>query len=517
MKYQSIFKYALPLLMIFLIFFIASPHFITRLNYELEGPFTWDTPMYWTVGRAFLEGKTMYLEMFENKPPVIFLLSAMSYSLTRDYFLLNGLSFFIHLSIIPMIMLIAYKVKRSLWMILLGLILGLFSSLYSFMNSAYVQVEAFGFYFALIYLLIFYSNQRKYSLLISAIEGFFLMLATLTKEPFYLVLFGISFILFKSWAQWRYHFFYASMFGGIFGVVFLIITQSFIGYVFVYLPHMFTSHVGYYGSPFTRGFNLFFLIRDLQFHLTNFFGLFMVLCFVVIFNQLVFRKDLLFSTKNWYSFLSPFQYAIAIYLASFAVGLGGQYYNHHFVFASPIYVVLGINLSKNLLDMNGSLFQLIFQRFLTISYTLGIMVTLLFLPSFNEPLPLLTWQSQMRLHAKFVDRLTDYFQVDTYQFIGFNGPQFYGHTEKLPKGPVFFQDPRNFQSHDSWFVQTFFTQLEEVSLILVHHVDLGVAQAQFNEIIMEEFVLVNQTNILIDILEKPQTFTDRIYLRLNLE
>jgi hypothetical protein len=307
------------------------------------------------------------------------------------------------------------------------------------------------------------------------------------------------------------------MFGGIFGLLLLIITQSFTGYVFVYLPHMFTSHVGYYGSPFTRGFNLFFLIRDLQFHLTNFFGLFMVLCVVVIFNQLVFRKDLLFSTKNWYSFLSPFRYAIAIYLASFAVGLGGQYYNHHFVFASPIYVVLGINLSKNLLDMNGSLFQLIFQRFLTISYTLGIMVTLLFLPSFNEPLTLLTWQSQMRLHAKFVDRLTDYFQVDTYQFIGFNGPQFYGHTEKLPKGPVFFQDPRNFQSLDSWFVQTFFTQLEEVTLILVHHVDLGVAQAQFDEIIMEEFVLVNQTSILIDILEKPQTFTDRIYLRLNLE
>jgi hypothetical protein len=92
---------------------------------------------------------------------------------------------------------------------------------------------------------------------------------------------------------------------------------------------------------------------------------------------------------------------------------------------------------EKLLEIDDSLFQLMFQRFLTTTYTLGIMVTLLFLPSFNEPLPLLTWQSQMRLHAKFVDRLTDYYQVDTYQFIGFNGPQFYGHTEQLPKGPVF--------------------------------------------------------------------------------
>jgi hypothetical protein len=503
--------------MIFLIFFTAFPHLISRLNYELEGPFTWDTPMYWTVGRAFLDGKKIYVEMFENKPPIIFLLSALSYRLTSDYYLLNVFSFFIHLSIIPIIILIAYKVKRSLWMILLGLILGIFSSLYSFMNSAYVQVEAFGFYFALIYLVIFYWNQNKYSLLISAIEGFFLMIATLTKEPFYLVLFGISFILFKNWSQWRYHFFYASIFGGIFGGLLLIITQSFTGYFFVYLPHMLTSHVGYYGSPFSRGFNIFFLIRDLQFHLSNFFGLFMILSVVVIINLLVFKKELFIILKNWQSFLVPFQYAFAIYLASFAVGLGGQYYNHHYIFASPLYVVLGVNLSKKLLEIDDSLFQLMFQRFLTTTYTLGIMVTLLFLPSFNEPLPLLTWQSQMRLHAKFVDRLTDYYQVDTYQFIGFNGPQFYGHTEQLPKGPVFFQDPRNFQSLDSWFVQTFFSQIEEVNLILVHHVDLGVAQAQFDKIIMEEFVLVNQTTILIDILEKPQTFSDRIYLRLNLK
>jgi hypothetical protein len=163
----------------------------------------------------------------------------------------------------------------------------------------------------------------------------------------------------------------------------------------------------------------------------------MILSVVVIINLLVFKKELFIILKNWQSFLVPFQYAFAIYLASFAVGLGGQYYNNHYIFASPLYVVLGVNLSKKLLEIDDSLFQLMFQRFLTTTYTLGIMVTLLFLPSFNEPLPLLTWQSQMRLHAKFVDRLTDYYQVDTYQFIGFNGPQFYGHTEQLPKGPVF--------------------------------------------------------------------------------
>ena len=78
MKYQSILKLLFPFIMIFLIFFIAFPHLISRLNYELEGPFTWDTPMYWTVGRAFLDGKKIYVEMFENKPPIIFLLSALS-------------------------------------------------------------------------------------------------------------------------------------------------------------------------------------------------------------------------------------------------------------------------------------------------------------------------------------------------------------------------------------------------------------------------------------------------------
>ena len=68
--------------------------FFHRFLYELQRPFTWDTTMYYAIGKGMTQGLKPYVDMFETKPPMIFFLSAISYGLTKDYYLCNLFSFF---------------------------------------------------------------------------------------------------------------------------------------------------------------------------------------------------------------------------------------------------------------------------------------------------------------------------------------------------------------------------------------------------------------------------------------
>src|SRR3989344_8992683 len=64
------------------VFLKGSYEVFLRLFYEIQGPYTGDSTIYWAVGRGILNGLTPYTDLFETKPPGIFLLSAMSIALT---------------------------------------------------------------------------------------------------------------------------------------------------------------------------------------------------------------------------------------------------------------------------------------------------------------------------------------------------------------------------------------------------------------------------------------------------
>ena len=55
-----------------------------RVNYELKGPLTWDSPIYLALGRGITNGFKPYIDLFETKPPGIFLISALSFYLFDD-------------------------------------------------------------------------------------------------------------------------------------------------------------------------------------------------------------------------------------------------------------------------------------------------------------------------------------------------------------------------------------------------------------------------------------------------
>ena len=68
-------------------------NYFSRYLYELDGPFTWDTTIYYAVGKGMSHGLLPYRDLFETKPPMIFFLSELSYLLTGDFYLCNILSF----------------------------------------------------------------------------------------------------------------------------------------------------------------------------------------------------------------------------------------------------------------------------------------------------------------------------------------------------------------------------------------------------------------------------------------
>lgn len=61
---------------------VCLPELIGRISYERQEIGNWDTYLYYTVGHALKEGKIPYADMYENKPPMIFLLASLSYNFT---------------------------------------------------------------------------------------------------------------------------------------------------------------------------------------------------------------------------------------------------------------------------------------------------------------------------------------------------------------------------------------------------------------------------------------------------
>ena len=157
--------------------------------------------------------------------------------------------------------------------------------------------------------------------------------------------------------------------------------------------------------------------------------------------------------------------AAAIFAASFCVGMGGYYYNHHFIFAVPIYCAF-------VMYGGGFLFEWRPKKSAVRGAVImlwGAVMLLSFLSIGNKYAGDYTQKFEsLSAHADYVDELLDFYGEDRYQFIGFNGEDsFIGLTKHSPKGPVFGQDSDNFQTADTWFSENLVRQLNEVDIVIV--------------------------------------------------
>ena len=154
-----------------LFFIIKAGGFFSRFTYELQTPFTADTPMYYAIGKGMTHGLLPYQDLFETKPPMIFFTAAFSYWLTGDFYLCNLLSFFLLTisTLLPLGSMVWTYVKRkekNIFLLITSLITALFVGLllgaYDQIRSGEVQVELFGAAFiSLYFLFIFHIDSEK--------------------------------------------------------------------------------------------------------------------------------------------------------------------------------------------------------------------------------------------------------------------------------------------------------------------------------------------------------------------
>jgi hypothetical protein len=406
--------------------------FYCRLQYELSGPVNWDSDIYFAVGRGIVNGIPPWSGLWDIKPPGIFLLSAISFKFFDTPVFCHWFQSFI-LIILAFTPLAAHFVfpNRSIWRLFACCLFGLTISLYSAERAGEVQTESMGAAFACLSIFAFaYPNFYKRKALWLSISALGLLGACGFKEPFLFVLLGASVLLCKDIKDWLMRFLLPLAIAMAVGFLILIIFGWFNDFLH-YLDFMQKIHANRHGSSFRRAMQFWKLWEDMN---AFSWGLGWVLVAMLFAPFVQYKKNL----PN-----AAIKTLTAFLLASYAVGLGGEFFDHHFVFAAPFYIALWIMLLNEWDDDNGN-------------NKIAVSLILLILSIAVLNLPNLKLESRERdmknkrevvlKEAAYVDAVLDKLQLERYMYLGQNdfgnrqGMNFlFGRTRHSPAGPYFIQ------------------------------------------------------------------------------
>jgi len=442
-----------------------------RINYELAGVYTWDTPAYWASGIGIVNGIAPWSGLFNNKPPGIFFLSAISFKIFGSHIFTHYFQVFVLLlaAVIPVIAYFCLSSHRSITKLAFSLLAGLILSLYSAERSGEVQIESFGAAFACIAVFVIaMPNFEKRKILWISLASIGILCACGFKEPFLFPLFGVSLIFCKDIKDWFWRFALPLAIAVAAGTLLLLICGWLPDFLH-YLSFMSSTHVSRYGSPFRRAMDFSHIYNDMNaFSWGLAIAVLALLSLPFVNSKCTFHKTLLFGT--------------AFFLASYSVGLGGEFYNHHHIFALPFYIALVLFLLKEWNEEYSGvaklgLISLIFFAIATLN-----------LPNLNldkREKDLRNWAKEPMEAAAYLDSKMDKFNIDRYAFIGFNGPEIYGWTKHSPEGPYFFQDPRWFNEIPG-FADSVVSSVRKADIVVVSNMWEQIAP-QVNPILYEQF------------------------------
>jgi len=320
-----------------LFFCFIFQYFCRMLLYELSGVFNaYDTPIFWTIGRGIANGIQPYTGLFDIKPPGIFILSAISFYFFDSPILTHITQALVLLIIAttPLLAYILHSKEKSIFGFAFSTLLGLLLALYSDERSGQVEVESFGAAFGALAILLMLSSLEKYKIIKILGISLCILISCGFKEPFLFPILGASFIFCKNIKDWSLKFalpLFIALCLGIIALLSLGWTGGFLQYLFF----MTNTHVNALGSsPLERATAIWKLLDN-----QNLYSLGFGYLFACIFCALL-----------WISRAKPLQMlslAAALFLASLSVGLGGEYFCHHFIFAVPFYAAIVIKYNIN--------------------------------------------------------------------------------------------------------------------------------------------------------------------------
>jgi len=324
-------------IILFLLFCFIFQYFCRMLLYELSRTFNaWDTNIYWTVGRGIANGIPPYTGLLEIKPPGIFVLSALSFYFFDSPILthITQVLVLLIIAIIPLLAYVLHSKEKSIFDFSFSALLGLLLALYSHERSGLVQTESFGAAFGSLAILLMMSSLEKYKILKILGISLCLLISCGFKEPFLFPILGISFILCKNIKDWSMKFALPLFIALCFGITALLSLGWMDGFL-GYLRYMAGTHVNALGSsPLDRVVYFWKLFND-----QNLYSLSFGYLFACIFCALL-----------WISRTKPLQIlllVVSLFLVSLSVGIGGEYFSHHFIFAVPFYAAILIKYNIN--------------------------------------------------------------------------------------------------------------------------------------------------------------------------
>ena len=177
-------------------------HLWEVLSLEVRGAIDSDALLYFTVGRGILNGLTPWADLFESKPPGMFLIAALSLIVTGDELLAIAMQIGVFLSIPALLGIWTWHEARGrerlerATLTLLAAIMGIAVTLYLEEHAGGIQSESFGAFAGGVYawLLLRWKNRvlRWKELCLLAIP---VATAVILKEPFLLPLLAVALLL----------------------------------------------------------------------------------------------------------------------------------------------------------------------------------------------------------------------------------------------------------------------------------------------------------------------------------
>lgn len=230
----------------------------------------WDGLIYTAVGRGIVNGLVPYTDLFEFKPPGIFLISAASLRMYDDIRLGNALQGACTIAIM-LLLLVPFlrELRRKQWKpetddtvrILSTLVIGMMSVLYLAARAGQFQTESFASVFAVAFLMMIFADRRM------TVAGCFILALLLAcavgmKESFLVVILAASLVLLPLRQSYR-----RLSVSVVLGTAIFIAALFMLGYlgpyVTVYLPETLIGRASFNPYPiWTLLFNAVFALRD---------------------------------------------------------------------------------------------------------------------------------------------------------------------------------------------------------------------------------------------------------------
>ncbi|TSC58689.1 MAG: hypothetical protein Greene041619_399 [Candidatus Peregrinibacteria bacterium Greene0416_19] len=361
---------------VFLSLFFLSP----RAN-------NFDAAIYWSVGRGMLEGLRLYSDLFDLKPPGIFLLAAASHALFGSGILGNILGALMIVMLPGLATFLIWKKtaalplrRRGLLMAIVFLGSALLTS-YHAVRAEPWQTELFGGFAGSLYAMMLLMSAHPLSTRRMVLAGILILAAVGFKEPFLFVCIAVALLTTPEPRHLIRAFVFPALFAIGIGLMLLPLFGSVTDYVTLYLPAQTVFRVSWAGPLWLRGLQVVRVAQDLSlFSIVLPFFLAMAIAIAGIAaiigmnpratclptgraldssgesdhtfarrytaSEPLVRRSSRRSEGGWNNRRTITRtyllgrLAVAIFLTILAVAIGGDFQGHHFAFATPAYLAL---------------------------------------------------------------------------------------------------------------------------------------------------------------------------------